>query len=52
VNAPASISYNKNVSLQTVRWAMVEWLNDVHLTGLWGVRIVSNIDGIGLIEVD
>jgi len=25
--------------MQTVRWAIVEWLDDVHLNGLWGVRV-------------
>lgn len=41
VSAAVSISYNRNVSLQTVRWAMVEWLKDEHRDGIWGVRAFS-----------
>ncbi|KAI0691985.1 hypothetical protein BC835DRAFT_1521108 [Cytidiella melzeri] len=32
---PASVSYNQNVALHTVRWAMVEWLQDEQKTGMW-----------------
>jgi hypothetical protein len=35
----ASIDYNRNISMQTVRWAMVDWLKDEHKGGLWEVRI-------------
>ena len=35
---PASIVYNNNIVLQTVRWAMVDWLKDDHRGGLWEVR--------------
>lgn len=37
-NSPASQAYNRNVSLQTTRWAIVEWLKDEHKDGIWGVR--------------
>jgi hypothetical protein len=33
-----SLIYNKHIALQTVRWAMVEWMTDEHRRGLWGVR--------------
>jgi hypothetical protein len=33
-----SIEYNRNIALQTVRWAMVDWLKDDHRGGLWEVR--------------
>jgi len=28
--------------MQTVRWAIVEWLDDVHVNGLWGDVIRSH----------
>lgn len=34
---PQSKSYNKNVSLHTTRWAIVDWLKDEHRNGIWGV---------------
>ncbi|KAF9786880.1 hypothetical protein BJ322DRAFT_1052442 [Thelephora terrestris] len=37
-----SISYNRNICLQTVRWAIVEWLDDAHINGLWGDVIRSH----------
>ncbi|EIN14346.1 hypothetical protein PUNSTDRAFT_140657 [Punctularia strigosozonata HHB-11173 SS5] len=39
---PRSIVYNKHIALQTVRWAMVEWLHDDHKAGLWGDVIASH----------
>jgi len=41
-NQPASIQYNRNIELQTVRWAMVEWLKDEHRGGLWEDVIASH----------
>ena len=38
-----SIAYNQNICAQTVRWAMIEWLDDVHLNGPWGVRVDLSI---------
>jgi hypothetical protein len=32
-----SIAYNKNIAVQTVRWAMVEWLKDENKTSIWAV---------------
>jgi hypothetical protein len=37
LNDPASIAYNRATVLQTVRWAMVDWLKDDHRGGLWEV---------------
>jgi len=37
-----SITYNRNICLQTTRWAIVEWLDDRHLNGLWGDIIRSH----------
>lgn len=37
-----SISYNRNIYLQNVRLAIVEWLDDVHVNGLWGDVIRSH----------
>lgn len=31
----ASIEYNKNICMQTTRWAIVEWLKDEHQNGIW-----------------
>ncbi|RDB28691.1 hypothetical protein Hypma_016004 [Hypsizygus marmoreus] len=42
LKAPASIAYNRDVSLNTVRWAIVEWLQDEHLNGIWGEVIRSH----------
>ena len=33
----ASIAYNKNICLQTTRWAIVDWLKDEHKDSVWGV---------------
>ncbi|KAI0828834.1 hypothetical protein BC628DRAFT_1408922 [Trametes gibbosa] len=38
----ASIDYNKNIMLQTTRWAIVDWLQDKHKRGLWADVIVSH----------
>ncbi|KAI0652529.1 hypothetical protein C8Q79DRAFT_938107 [Trametes meyenii] len=38
----ASIAYNKNITLQTTRWAIVDWLKDVHKDQLWGEVIASH----------
>lgn len=38
LKAPQSIKYNQNVSLNTVRWAMVDWLKDEHRDGIWKVN--------------
>ena len=35
----SSQAYNKSVSLQTMRWAIVEWLKNEHKDGIWGVSI-------------
>ncbi|KAJ4485664.1 hypothetical protein J3R30DRAFT_3282130 [Lentinula aciculospora] len=32
----ASINYNRNISLQTTRWAIVDWLREEHRNGIWG----------------
>ena len=37
LKAPASIAYNRNISLQTTRWAIVDWLRDEHRDGIWQV---------------
>lgn len=31
------MKYNEGIRLATVRWAIVEWLKDEHLNGIWGV---------------
>ncbi|OBZ78821.1 Baculoviral IAP repeat-containing protein 6 [Grifola frondosa] len=38
----ASISYNRNIRKQTIRWAMIEWLKDEHQNGIWSDVIVSH----------
>lgn len=38
VNAPVSISYNRNISMQTLKWAIVDWLQHKHRHGIWSVR--------------
>ncbi|KAI0323038.1 hypothetical protein OF83DRAFT_1048195 [Amylostereum chailletii] len=35
LKSPSSIAYNKNICLQNVKWAMVEWMTDEHRNGLW-----------------
>ncbi|KAI0059434.1 hypothetical protein BV25DRAFT_1808905 [Artomyces pyxidatus] len=37
-----SIEYNKAICLQTVNWAMVDWMKDNHKDGLWGDVIASH----------
>ncbi|KDQ09441.1 hypothetical protein BOTBODRAFT_642580 [Botryobasidium botryosum FD-172 SS1] len=39
---PRSIEYNKNVALQNVRWAMVEWMKDDRKHDLWADVIKSH----------
>jgi len=41
-NHRGSIEYNKNISMQTVRWAMVEWLKDAHKNSIWADVIKSH----------
>ncbi|KAH9932071.1 uncharacterized protein BXZ73DRAFT_46887 [Epithele typhae] len=41
-SSPASITYNKNIRLQTTRWAIVDWLQDEHKNGVWGEVIASH----------
>ncbi|KAI0050598.1 hypothetical protein FA95DRAFT_1555521 [Auriscalpium vulgare] len=38
----SSIAYNKNICLQTLKWAMVEWMQDTHKDGLWADVITSH----------
>lgn len=44
VNArdPGSIAYNKNICLQTTRWAIVDWLKPQHRHGMWANVIKSH----------
>ncbi|KAL7285064.1 hypothetical protein ACG7TL_000155 [Trametes sanguinea] len=35
-NLPASVAYNQELAKETIRWAIVDWLNDKHRDGLWG----------------
>ncbi|KAF8807941.1 hypothetical protein BYT27DRAFT_7242326 [Phlegmacium glaucopus] len=42
LKAPASIAYNRNISLQTTRWAIVDWLRDEHRHGIWREVIASH----------
>ncbi|KAF9567848.1 hypothetical protein CPC08DRAFT_626320 [Agrocybe pediades] len=42
LKAPVSISYNREISLQTVRWAIVDWLDDKHRDGIWRDVIASH----------
>jgi hypothetical protein len=32
-----STQYNKDIAAHTVRWAIVDWLDDAHQNGIWGV---------------
>ena len=34
---PASINYNHNISAQTTRWAIVEWMKPENRTNIWAV---------------
>ena len=36
-NIPSSITYNKDIAVQTVRWAMIEWFSDTHRESMWAV---------------
>jgi len=47
IKDPNSIDYNKNVSLQTVRWAMIDWLTKDHLDGFWGECIKAHFSILG-----
>lgn len=38
----SSIWYNKNITKQTTRWAIVEWLKDEHKNGIWADVIHSH----------
>ncbi|KAJ7492154.1 hypothetical protein FB451DRAFT_1217166 [Mycena latifolia] len=40
--AMVSINYNREISLQTCRWAMVEWLKDASKDGIWKDVIASH----------
>ncbi|KDR85653.1 hypothetical protein GALMADRAFT_218749 [Galerina marginata CBS 339.88] len=42
LKAPVSIDYNRNISLQTTRWAIVDWLDDKHRHGIWQDVIASH----------
>ncbi|KAJ7665225.1 hypothetical protein DFH06DRAFT_1268392 [Mycena polygramma] len=33
-----SINYNKEISQQTCRWAMIDWLRDEHKSGIWKAK--------------
>ncbi|KAI0756394.1 hypothetical protein C8Q80DRAFT_26988 [Daedaleopsis nitida] len=37
-----SIAYNKNICMQTTRWAIVDWLKDEHKDGVWAEVIASH----------
>jgi len=39
---PSSIAYNKNISVQTTRWAIVDWLHDKHQDSIWTDVIASH----------
>ncbi|OSD00825.1 hypothetical protein PYCCODRAFT_1478855 [Trametes coccinea BRFM310] len=41
-NLPASVAYNQELAKETIRWAIVDWLNDKHRDGLWGDVIASH----------
>jgi len=42
VNNNSSITYNKNITLQTTRWAIVDWLKPQHRKGIWADVIKSH----------
>ncbi|KAH9486335.1 Baculoviral IAP repeat-containing protein 6 [Psilocybe cubensis] len=42
LKAPVSIQYNREISKQTVKWAIVEWLNEDHRNGIWRDVIASH----------
>ncbi|KZT27605.1 hypothetical protein NEOLEDRAFT_1176617 [Neolentinus lepideus HHB14362 ss-1] len=37
-----SIQYNRNVALQTTKWAIVDWMNEEHRHGIWADVIVQH----------
>ncbi|KAH9948225.1 hypothetical protein B0H21DRAFT_258517 [Amylocystis lapponica] len=37
-----SIAYNRNISVETTRWAIVDWLKDEHRDGIWADVIASH----------
>ncbi|KAJ2923057.1 hypothetical protein H1R20_g14039, partial [Candolleomyces eurysporus] len=39
---PMSINYNRDASLQTVRWAMVDWFKEEYSNGVWRDVIKSH----------
>ncbi|THH19009.1 hypothetical protein EW146_g2092 [Bondarzewia mesenterica] len=41
-NHPASIAYNMSTRMNTVRWAIVDWMNDKHRNGIWADVIASH----------
>ncbi|THV06598.1 hypothetical protein K435DRAFT_711464 [Dendrothele bispora CBS 962.96] len=41
-NHKASIEYNRNIALQTTRWAIVEWLGDTYKDSIWADVIHSH----------
>ncbi|TFK56533.1 hypothetical protein OE88DRAFT_1741727 [Heliocybe sulcata] len=41
-NDQRSIQYNRNVALQTVKWAMVDWMDDGHKHGIWSDVIAQH----------
>lgn len=43
---PASISYNQNISAQTTRWAIVDWMKPESRTSIWAVRYPLCLPGI------
>jgi hypothetical protein len=42
-NAPASITYNKDICAKTVKWAIVDWLRDDHRKWIWRVKLFTNV---------
>jgi hypothetical protein len=40
-NDPRSISYNREIRVQTVRHAMVEWMKDKYKNHIWTVSATS-----------
>ncbi|KAF5312406.1 hypothetical protein D9619_002657 [Psilocybe cf. subviscida] len=42
LKARVSIDYNRNISLQTTRWAIVDWLDDKNRDGIWRDVIYSH----------
>jgi baculoviral IAP repeat-containing protein 6 len=40
-NDPRSVNYNREIRLQTVRYAMVEWMKDKYKDHIWAVSAIS-----------